>query len=186
MRAVSYRATVQRLIIEWDEPSEVDCACAFEMEKGMRAYSRQVIDGCRWSRRTPNASPIGLLGVTSVLLSVEDARAVRAAFASAYAVLAEAEQRTRESTTPSPAAGNQLSVEFRALDAPELPMAEVFVVRKSLMGDLGRTFARPASLLLSSRELGLSVHTVVTMSKRIYRKLEVGTRAELGARLKAA
>jgi DNA-binding NarL/FixJ family response regulator len=37
-----------------------------------------------------------------------------------------------------------------------------------------------------ARDLALSEHTIVTMSKRIYRKLGVHSRTELSARLKAA
>jgi DNA-binding NarL/FixJ family response regulator len=37
-----------------------------------------------------------------------------------------------------------------------------------------------------AREFGLSQHTVGTLSKRIYRKLGVHSRAELSTRLKAA
>jgi DNA-binding NarL/FixJ family response regulator len=37
-----------------------------------------------------------------------------------------------------------------------------------------------------AQELGLSEHTVVTLSKRIYKKLGVHSRTELSTRLKAA
>ena len=79
------------------------------------------------------------------------------------------------------------------------------MVEQSIADENRRVLCRAASLLLSPRELlvakalgkgksrpqiardlGLSAHTVVTMSRRIYQKLGVHSRAELSVRLLAA
>jgi DNA-binding NarL/FixJ family response regulator len=79
------------------------------------------------------------------------------------------------------------------------------MVEQSIADENRKILYQAASMLLSPRELlvakalgegksrpqiarefGLSAHTVVTMSRRIYQKLGVHSRAELSTRLLAA
>lgn len=205
-RQVAYRAAMQRLVVSYDKGSEIDRALIRSMEGGMREYSRSVIDACCSVRRENSREYIGVHGVTSVVLLPEDARAVRDAIRSAYALLVEAERRARAAAAQgAETKGYHLGLEMRELDEPELPMAEIFMVERSLFDEHRKLLCGAASMVLSprelevaraldagksrptiARELGLSEHTVVTMSKRIYRKLGVHNRTELSARLNAA
>lgn len=199
-----YRAAMERLVISHDRTDEVDRELMRELGQGMREYSRSVIDGCESLRRTSAAGRIGIHGVTSVVLTEEDACAVRDAFRNAYTLLVEAERRARQSLDAVEKCGYHIGFEMRELNHPELPMAEIFVVEREFFAEHRDLFCNAASIVLSprelevaraldagcmrpqiARELGLSEHTIVTLSKRIYRKLGVHNRSELGTRLKA-
>lgn len=196
---------MDRLVISFDKSAEVDYAPMREVEHGMREYSRSVIDGCDSIWRSNEKGRVSIHGVTSVVLTVDDACAVRDAFRGAYALLVEAERRARQSEDSVEKRGFHLGFEMRELNQPELPMAEVFIVEQALFVEHRDLLCNAASMVLSprelevaraldsgksrpqiARELGLSEHTIVTLSKRIYRKLGVHSRAELSTRLKAA
>lgn len=204
-RQIRYRAAMERLVISFDKSAELHRDLMREVEQGMREYSRSVIDGCDSIRRSNEKGRVSIHGVTSVVLTAEDACAVRDAFRSAYALLVEAERRARQSEDSVEKRGYHLGFEMRELNQPELPMAEVFMVELTVFDEHWHLLCNAASLLLSprelevargieagrsrpqiARELGLSEHTVVTLSKRIYKKLGVHSRAELSRRLKAA
>jgi DNA-binding CsgD family transcriptional regulator/predicted transcriptional regulator len=204
-KQIRYQAAMERLVISFDKSAEVDRALMREVEHGMRQYSRSVIDGCSSTQRPNEKGRISIHGVTSVVLTVEDACAVRDAFRGAYALLVEAERRARESADSAEKVGYHLTFEMRELDQPELPMAEIFMVEQAIFVENRNLLCNAASMVLSprelevarsldlgksrpqiARELGLSEHTIVTLSKRIYRKLGVHSRAELSTRLKAA
>lgn len=204
-KQIRYQAAMERLVISFDKSAEVDCELMREVEHGMREYSRSVIDGCDSIRRSSEKGRVSIHGVTSVVLTVDDACAVRDAFRGAYALLVEAERRARQSEDSVEKRGFHLGFEMRELNQPELPMAEVFIVEQALFVEHRDLLCNAASMVLSprelevarsldlgksrpqiARELGLSEHTIVTLSKRIYRKLGVHSRAELSTRLKAA
>jgi len=204
-KQIRYQAAMDRLVISFDKSAEVDRALMREVEQGMRQYSRSVIDGCSSTQRPNEKGRISIHGVTSVVLTVKDACAVRDAFRGAYALLVEAERRARESADSVEKVGYHLTFEMRELDQPELPMAEIFMVEEAIFVENRTLLCNAASMVLSPRELevaraldagksrpqiardlALSEHTIVTMSKRIYRKLGVHSRTELSARLKAA
>lgn len=204
-RSVVYRSAVERLVVSFDETSESDRELIVKIENGMREYSRSVIDGCSSIRRDGGKVRAAVHGVTSVVLAEEDARAVRDAFRGAYALLVEAERRARESADTLGKNAYHLTFEMREVDRPELPMAEVFMVEQAVLAENRHLLLNAASMVLSPRELevaraleagklrpqiarefGLSEHTVVTLSKRIYRKLNVHSRTELSSRLKAS
>jgi DNA-binding CsgD family transcriptional regulator len=204
-KQIRYQAAMERLVISFDKSAEVDRELMREVEHGMREYSRGVIDGCDSIRRSNEKGRVSIHGVTSVVLTVDDACAVRDAFRGAYALLVEAERRARQSEDSVEKRGYHLGFEMRELNQPELPMAEVFMVEQALFVEHRDLLCNAASMVLSprelevaraldsgksrpqiARELGLSEHTIVTLSKRIYRKLGVHSRAELSTRLKAA
>ena len=204
-KQIRYQAAMERLVISYDKSAEVDRDLMREVEHGMREYSRSVIDGCDSIRRSNEKGRVSVHGVTSVVLTVEDACAVRDAFRGAYALLVEAERRARQSEDSVEKRGYHLGFEMRELNQPELPMAEVFMVEQAIFVEHRDLLFNAASMVLSprelevaraldsgksrpqiARELGLSEHTIVTLSKRIYRKLGVHSRTELSTRLKAA
>lgn len=204
-KQIRYRAAMERLVISFDKSVELDRDLMREVEHGMREYSRSVIDGCDSIRRSNEKGRVSVHGVTSVVLTVEDACAVRDAFRGAYALLVEAERRARQSEDSVEKRGYHLGFEMRELNQPELPMAEVFMVEQTVFDEHRELLCNAASMVLSprelevaraleagksrpqiARELGLSEHTVVTLSKRIYKKLGVHNRTELSTRLKAA
>lgn len=204
-KQIRYRAAMERLVISFDKSVELDRDLMREVEHGMREYSRGVIDGCDSIRRLNEKGRVSVHGVTSVVLTVEDACAVRDAFRGAYALLVEAERRARQSADSVEKRGYHLGFEMRELNQPELPMAEVFMVEQTVFDEHRELLCNAATMVLSprelevaraleagksrpqiARELGLSEHTVVTLSKRIYKKLGVHSRAELSTRLKAA
>lgn len=204
-KQIRYRAAMERLVISFDKSSDLDRDLMREVEQGMREYSRSVIDGCDSIRRSNEKGRVSVHGVTSVVLTVEDACAVRDAFRSAYALLVAAERRARESGDSVEKHGYHLGFEMRELNQPEIPMAEVFMVEQTVFDEHRDLLCKAASMVLSPRELevaraleagrsrpqiaqelGLSEHTVVTLSKRIYKKLGVHSRTELSTRLKAA
>ncbi len=168
----------------------------------MRAYSRRLQDeatGHPWSERS---APLDYCGCNSVLLLDEDALRVRESFRAAYALLADADQRARDSAVAGAARPYLVSFDLLRLRASEPRMAEYFVVEEGMHDherrllddgagtklsrrelDVARMLERGMSRPKIADELGISLHTVASTSKSVYRKLRVSNRAQLTKRM---
>ena len=128
---------------------------------------------------------------------------MREAFRAVYGILAEADQRARESGDPKACIPFHVTFNLIRLWEPELPMAEFFIIEKTnidhdrvVLQSSAESVLSPRELQIAkllesgmsrpavARELGLKLNTVASLSKIIYRKLGVGSRAALTARMR--
>lgn len=202
-RDITYCAAMERLFLRWDRNNPADIAAWRAVEDFTRAHSRQVVDE---AARRPGAemfAPNNYGGSISVMLTDEDAAKVREAFRSAYAVLAEADQRARGRAGSSTVHPYHVAFDLKRLWEPQPPMAEFFVIEATSLEKDRKVLLSAASKVLSPREfqiaklleagrsrpaiaaeLGLTPNTVASLSKVIYRKLGIRSRAELAARMR--
>jgi DNA-binding CsgD family transcriptional regulator len=202
-RQVAYRAAMARLVLRWSRRDPADTAASRSMGTLMRDYSRKVQDDATGRPGYERLSNLNYSGCNSALLLDDDALRVRECFRAAYAMLADADQRARAAPEAGNAKPYQISFDLLRLWAPEPRMAEYFVVeeamhdheRRLLEGSAGRALSRReldvARLLergLSrpkiARTLGITLNTVASISKSIYRKLGVNNRAQLAERMR--
>ncbi|MEY3141662.1 MAG: Bacterial regulatory protein luxR family [Planctomycetota bacterium] len=200
---ITYRAAMERLFLSWDR-SDPEAAAAWRvLGESMRDYSRRVQDETTARPGSEQFSPSNFIGWSSVLLLEEDASRVRQAFRSAYALLAEADQRARSHSGTETAHPFHVAFTLMRMWELDLPMAEFFVIEKTNCEIDQRIVRSTAGRILSPREfqiakllesgksrpaiakeLGLTANTVASLSKIIYRKLDVRSRAALSARMK--
>jgi DNA-binding CsgD family transcriptional regulator len=202
-RRTTYRTAVARLVLSWSRSDPADTAASRELAELMQEYSRKVQDN---ATRRPGYEQFGAdnyTGCNSALLLDEDALRVRDSFRAAYAMLAEADQRARESAKTAHAKPYHVSFNLLRLWAPEPQMAEYFVIeetrheheRRLIEGGASRTLSRReleiARLLANglsrpkiAAKLGLAQSTVASISKMVYRKLGVNSRTQLADRMR--
>lgn len=204
-RHFTYRVAMQRLFLRWSRSDKADAAAWRALEEVMRDHSRRVQDDAAGRNGAEQFAPSNFGGCTSVLLLEEDALRVRESFRVAYAMLAEADQRARESAGRTGANPYHVSFKLQRLWEPELPMPEFYVIEETFHDRDRQVLESAASSLLSQRELevarwlergasrpkiaamlGLSPNTVASTSKNIYRKLGVNSRAQLASRMRMA
>lgn len=202
-RQVTYRVAVERLVLRWNRRDPADAAAWRALGEFMRNHSRKVQDEASGRPGAEQFAPFNFAGCVSVLLLDEDALRVRESFRAAYAMLADADQRARESRDPANAKPYHVSFNQQRLWELELPMAEFFVVEETFHGQEQRLLESGASRLLSPRELeiarllergmtrpaiaaklGITPNTVSSISKAVYRKLGVNRRAQLAERMR--
>ena len=203
MRHITYRAAMERLFLRWDRRNPDDVAAWRAVEELMRSHSRRILDEAMSRPGAELFMPKNFGGSISVMLSDEDATKVREAFRAAYAVLAEADQRARTRTDSSTCNPYHVAFDVKRLWEPQPPMAEFFVLETTKLEEDRKVLLSSASKVLSPRELqiaklletgrsrpaiaaelGLTPNTVASLSKIIYRKLDVSSRAELAARMR--
>jgi DNA-binding CsgD family transcriptional regulator len=202
-RRTTYRTAMARLVLSWSRSDPADTAASRELAELMQRHSRQVQDD---ATRRPGYEQFGAdnyTGCNSALLLDEDALRVRDSFRAAYAMLAEADQRARESAKTAHAKPYHVSFNLLRLWAPEPQMAEYFVIeethheheRRLIDGGASRTLSRReleiARLLANglsrptiAAKLGLAQSTVASISKMVYRKLGVNSRTQLADRMR--
>jgi len=202
-RQITYRAAMERLFLIWDRSKPEDLAAMHMVDDYMRDHSRQVQDDAVRLVREKRLEPRNVGGALSVVLGPEDSMKVREAFRALYALLVEADQRARSSPDLAGCTPYHIAFGQTRLLEPQPPMPEFFVVDKESVQKDRTVFLEPASKVLSPRELqvaklleagrtrpsiaaeiGLTANTVSSMSKLIYRKLGVRSRAELAARMR--
>jgi DNA-binding CsgD family transcriptional regulator len=202
-RQVTYRAAMARLVLRWSRRDPADVAASRALGRLMRDHSRTVQDDAMGRPGYDRLSTLNYTGCNSALLLDDDALRVRECFRVAYAMLADADQRAREAPEAGNAKPYQISFELLRLWAPEPRMAEYFVIEESmhdherrlLEGSAGRTLSRrelDVARLLErgmsrpriAEKLGVTLNTVASVSKSIYRKLGVNSRAQLAERMR--
>jgi DNA-binding CsgD family transcriptional regulator len=203
-REITYRATVERLVVSWDKTKPAEVAAERDMRMHARRYSRKVQDEALAKLDTEMLLSGGLEGVTSVMLLREDQSKVKRALAGIYLMLAEADARARASGAEFDARPFHFYVGLTLLPEPELPMAEVLGCEVSNLPATRHRLVSSARAVLSPRELqvaellaegrsrpaiakelGLTYNTVSSLGKLIYKKLGVRSRAELSGRVRA-
>jgi len=202
-RQINYGSAMDRLFLHWNRNDPDDAAAWRTLGTFMRNYSRKVIDETVERPGSEQFAPHSFGGIVSVLLLDEDALRVRDSFRAAYAMLAEADQRARNCPDPAAAKPYHVSCNQQRLWEAEPPMAEFFVFEDSFHDQERSLLESGPSKLLSPRErdiarllgrgmsrpqiaaqLGLTPNTVASISKIIYRKLGVNSRAQLAERIR--
>jgi DNA-binding NarL/FixJ family response regulator len=204
-RHITYTVTRERLLLRWDSSDPRDVAAWRALGQFVRDHSRRVIDEAADRPGAERLISSGCSAAISVSLLEDDAQRIREALRSLYAMLAEADQRARDASEALRRAPYHLAFNLQQLWEPDLPMAEFFVLESKLIGHESQLLGQSARRLLSPREhevaelleggmsrpqiarqLGLSAHTVASISKAIYRKLGITSRAQLTRRLRQA
>lgn len=202
-RQITYRSAMKRLFLQWDRRDPEGVAASRVLGDCMWRYSRKVLDDAAVHPGAEKLETLSLTGQTSVMLLPDDAQQVRESFLAIYAMLAAADRRARacrDATEPIPF---HVAFDLRRLWEPVLPMAEFFVNEFEFHGHVQETFSEGVAELLSPRELeiakmlergksrpevaqelGLTRNTVASLSKAIYRKLGIHSRAQLTERLR--
>ena len=202
---VTYAVTWERLLLLWDSSDPRDVAARRALSRFVRDHSRRVMDEAADRAGVEQLGGSGVSAATSVSLLEEDAQRIREALRSLYAMLAEADQRARDAPEAHRRTPYHLAFNLQQLWEPDLPMAEFFVLESKLIGHESQLLGQSARKLLSPREyevaeflergmsrpeiasqLGLSTHTIASISKAIYRKLGITSRAQLTRRLSQA
>lgn len=201
-RHATYRSAIARLVIRWSRLDPSDAAASRELGRVMRAHSRRLQDEAGAPQANEQSAPLDYCGCNSVLLLDEDALRVRECFRAAYALLADADLRARERSEAGKARPYLVSFDLLSLRGSAPRMAEYFVVEESMHDHERRLLDDGAGTKLSRRELdvarmlergmsrpkiadalGISLHTVASVSKSVYRKLAVNNRAQLTRRM---
>jgi DNA-binding CsgD family transcriptional regulator/DNA-binding Lrp family transcriptional regulator len=202
-RQVSYRSAVKRLFLRWDRSDPEGVAAARTLGDSMRDHSRRIVDAAAARPGAEQFETISISGHSSVMLLKDDADRVRESYLATYAMLAEADRRARACPDQTEATPFHIAFDFRRLWEPELPMAEFFVSESALHDRERKLFEKGVAAILSpreleiakllergksrpevARELGLAINTVASLSKVIYRKLGIHSRAQLTERLR--
>lgn len=202
-RQISYRAAMERLFLVWDRSKPEDVAAQHAVDDAMREHSRRVQDEAHGLVRAGTLMPKNAHGAISVLLSEQDSMKVREAFRALYNLLIESDQRARRLPDSAGCTPYHIAFSQTRLREPQPPMAEFFVIDKESVHKDRTVFLESPSTLLSPRELqvakllaagrsrpsiaaeiGLTPNSVSTLSKTVYRKLGVRSRAELAARMR--
>ena len=201
-RQITYRAAMERLFLVWDRRNPKDVAAKNAVDDHMRDQSRQLQDEADNLVRSGALEPRNAGGALSVLLREEDSKKIHELFRALYALLVEADQRARSLSDRSGCTPYHIAFsKKRLLDSPP-PVPEFFVVDRDSVQKDRTVFMETPSQALSPRELqiaklletgrnrpaiaaelGLTPNTVASLSKIIYRKLGVRSRAELAARM---
>jgi DNA-binding CsgD family transcriptional regulator len=204
-REPAYQAAMDRLFVLWDRNDSESAAAWRSIGKSMRDHSRQVVDLALDRPGSEHAMHRGGGSSMSVLLSDADALRLREAMLSIYSMLAEADTRARAGKSGDDVRPYHVATQLQHIDETPLPAAEFFVMESGVMARDRAALSAVVHLVLSPRELevarllegglsrpdiarklGLSAHTVASVSKSIYRKLGVRNRAQLAARVRMA
>jgi DNA-binding CsgD family transcriptional regulator len=202
-RQITYRAAMDRLFLVWDRSKPEDVEAQRAVDTCMRDYSRRIQDEAMTLVRTGGLKPKNVGGAISVVLHEDDSMKVREAFRALYELLVEADQRARSGSDPARCTPYHVAFSQTRLREPQSPMAELFVIDKESVRRDPTVFMEAPSKVLSPREfqvaklleagrsrpaiaaeLGLTANTVSSLSKIIYRKLGVRSRAELAVRMR--
>lgn len=202
-RQITYRVPMARLVLSWRRHDPADAAAWRALGDFMRQHSRRIEDDASGRPGAEQFAPFNFAGSTSVVLLDDDALRVRECFRAAYAMLADADQRARASAETSGAKPYHVSFNLQRLWEAKPPMAEFFVIEETGHDQEARLLESGASRLLSPRELdvarllgrgmsrpkiaanlGLTPNTIASISKAVYRKLGISSRAQLGERMR--
>lgn len=200
---ITYRAAMKRLFLRWDRRDPEGVAASRAISDCMWNYSRRVIEEAAAHAWAEDVEALSINGQTSVVLLKDDVQRVRESLLAIYAILAEADRRARESSDPTEPIPFHVAFDLRRLWKPELPMAEYFVSETAFHEGVQERYSTGPAEILSPREfqiakllesgmsrpaiakqLGLTPNTVASLSKVIYRKLGVQSRAALAARMR--
>lgn len=204
-REPAYRTAMDRLFVLWDRNDPESAAAWRSIGKLMRDHSRQVVDRAIDRPGAEHAMHRSFVSATSVMLTDADALRLREAMISTYSMLSEADARARAGQAGGDARPYHVGIQLQHIAEMPLPMAEFFVMEATVMARDRASLGTAAHVVLSPRELevarllegglsrpdiarqlGLSAHTVASISKSIYRKLGVRNRAQLAARVRMA
>jgi DNA-binding CsgD family transcriptional regulator/DNA-binding MarR family transcriptional regulator len=169
-RRIVYRASSDRVIVQWDNRSDAHFAFLLEHRRNLRAHSRSVIDRhddleMRWA---PNRRKFR--GHASLSLTREESlqiyRLLRDAWEQITAIENTARKRDaakKPKAEPAPGADPRscadaeahpyhIALEFRPLKWPELPIADIGMSEKQMLDDEMRYLQRAPAMVLTDRE----------------------------------
>lgn len=208
-RSIAYRSVSEKVVIEYDKESASELAVVWASTQANTEYAREVTDRARAVPAIRTKLLHWMDGVSLCALTREDRREVAQLLSDAWLQIAaigkRAQERAQTADSPEtrgPTHDYLIQVVLQPLDEPELPMPELTLwSTPGAARHVERQVASPATVLgprelevarrLAAGEsrtklaasLNLSAHTVTTMTKRIYAKLRIHSRAELAARM---
>ena len=211
-RCPTYRVPAERVIISVDQQSEVERDWSVASRRSFRRARREMVESALASRTMPSAPKRMLdFGASAVLNKAESKEAFEVV-AAAIRALEQIENRAyrRRQSGDSDSGGSDdcgyhFTFEMQPLHSQPLPDPRFEVwSERSVQAQLVRAATEPDAILSAKEKivakrlvagesrpkiamaLKLSKHTVATISKRIYSKLRVHSRAELSARMRGA
>ena len=207
--SVGYRVAAKRIVVSFDDARPESVAAAMKMSRSVR----QEFERCVERYADPEFSPkIGFRFRLHSMQSFTEADFAELR-RRMLAVVAFLETPRPRSTQPKPSEDRRMppptycnqavSLRLDPLVGDLLPLPAVWVTPKSKLAnaepdEAGRTGLpalspreREVALALAdglsrrhlAERMGISVHTVATLARRVYRKLSVSSQAELAARL---
>lgn len=208
-RNITYRSVSERVVIEWSNNSTSERAVVEASTRANTEHAREVIDRARAAPALRTKAMHWLDGVCIQSFTLEERREVVQVLTEAWLRIAAIGKRARArvgsgqpAVQDATARGYLAQIVLQPLDQPELPMPEYDLLSKrSAAAQVGRLLGSPETILSRreqevvrrlaagksrpqvAAELNLSSNTLTTMTKRIYAKLGVHSKAELVARV---
>lgn len=208
-RCTTYRPSSTSIVIEWSRSSSEECEWMRCHRRRLIDVSRTIADEARASKVIQSLALRWLNVHIAATLTIEESFEVLDVLATAGravdAIEQRAEARRRENPPvpgEKPPRGYQISIEMQPLEQHPLPFPQLMAWESATVAKwLSRSAAAPDSVLSKNEHaiarrlaagesrpkiaaaLGLSKHTVATVSKRIYAKLGIHSRAELAKRM---
>ena len=202
-RQIRYRTTASRILVEIDPAAAADRSLLSDTYARFAAESRAAIDASMQDALRGKNGFGRKHAFTHLALDEREAKELLSLFAAIDAFVARMEERHDGKPHGTPALCNyHLALHVAPVEARRLPPARLSFAHRNTVKEHAASFERRPKQLLSPRELdvarrlaagdtlreiasalGISASTVKTLCERIYRKLGIGRRAQLAARL---
>lgn len=203
-RMATYRATRDELVVEYGPADVSDRRAVAAMKKRIDEHSHRIMDAARLPLGGQRNGEWTFQHFGPARLSRAEMKEFQLMVRGVRDFLDGVSTRTRiTDVTESQDCNIQVGIEVFPIRVPVAPIPRIILVdrtkdgkavaliRKSRMSNLSLREREVANELVSgktrpeiARQLGISINTVATIGKRIYAKLGVRRRAELGAKMR--
>ena len=203
-RNATYRTTRDELIIEYGPSDAKDHRIVTAMKKRFQEHSNKIMDAARLPLNAQRNDEWTFQHFGPARLSPGEMKEFQSMIRGVRDFLDGVSTRTKiTDVTEIQDCNVQVGIEVFPIRVPVAPVPRVIfidrakdgkavaMIRKSRMSNLSPREREIAYELISgktrpeiAKQLGISVNTIATISKRIYAKLGVRRRAELGAKLR--
>jgi DNA-binding CsgD family transcriptional regulator/predicted transcriptional regulator len=203
-RNATYRTTRDELVIEYGPSDAKDHRIVTAMKKRFQEHSNKIMDAARLPLNAQRNDEWTFQHFGPARLSPGEMKEFQSMIRGVRDFLDGVSTRTKiTDVTEIQDCNVQVGIEVFPIRVPVAPVPRVIfidrakdgkavaMIRKSRMSNLSPREREIADELISgktrpeiAKQLGISVNTIATISKRIYAKLGVRRRAELGAKLR--
>jgi DNA-binding CsgD family transcriptional regulator len=203
-RNATYRTTRDELVIEYGPSDAKDHRIVTAMKKRFQEHSNKIMDAARLPLNAQRNDEWTFQHFGPARLSPGEMKEFQSMIRGVRDFLDGVSTRTKiTDVTEIQDCNVQVGIEVFPIRVPVAPVPRVIfidrardgkavaMIRKSRMSNLSPREREIAYELISgktrpeiAKQLGISVNTIATISKRIYAKLGVRRRAELGAKLR--
>lgn len=210
-KRITYRSVAKDLVIVWDASSDAEMKLVRFVRESCKQYGRGLVDRAQALSATQGDKYNWMLGdLTATLTRAESTRALEIVIEALRGLRAlELGAYKRRRSEGAKAEETDVRhyyavVQVQQLDAPQLPLPNYTLWEKHTVDQLVSDIETSPDAVLSRREhevakllaagdsrpkiaqaTGLTTNTIASLTKRIYRKLDVHSRAELAARIRA-